>query len=150
MLRIERELSPGSRRDISPPRLPAADPPEHPAAGNGIVISFRRGQSDMQRESRRLVQLSITLIICLSLSSAFCPNLCSGNGDCDKFNRCVCREGFEGPDCSLRSCPWGSAWSDHANGIDQAHSSALCSNRGLCDHNRGKCVCYPGFTGKSP
>ena len=34
------------------------------------------------------------------------------------------------PDCSLRECPKGVAWSDHASGVDTAHALAECSNRG--------------------
>nr|XP_057939990.1 tenascin-N [Doryrhamphus excisus] len=32
--------------------------------------------------------------------SANCPNDCSGNGECQK-GKCVCQEGFLGPDCSI-------------------------------------------------
>ncbi|KAM9852627.1 uncharacterized protein tnxba [Aulostomus maculatus] len=31
--------------------------------------------------------------------SANCPNDCSGNGECEK-GKCVCQQGFQGPDCS--------------------------------------------------
>lgn len=50
-------------------------------------------------------------------------------------------------DCSLRSCPWGSAWSDYPTGTDVAHGEALCSNRGYCDYGTGFCACDPFYEG---
>jgi len=49
----------------------------------------------------------------------------------------------------LRICPFGNAWSDEAVGIDLAHQPAECSNRGLCDREKGQCQCHDGFTGKA-
>ena len=53
---------------------------------------------------------------------------------------------------SLRSehsglCPTGTAWTDNAVGIDNAHNQAECSNRGICDYASGKCMCEEGFEG---
>ncbi|KAJ8614227.1 hypothetical protein CTAYLR_001148 [Chrysophaeum taylorii] len=80
-----------------------------------------------------------------------CPNLCSNHGWCDNHDRrCECFIGFAGADCSLRTCPRGPAWADHPDNIladDEAHNSAECSRRGLCDAATGECLCDDGFEG---
>uniref|UniRef100_A0A3Q2R3U7 Tenascin N n=1 Tax=Fundulus heteroclitus TaxID=8078 RepID=A0A3Q2R3U7_FUNHE len=54
---------------------------------------------------------------------------CSGHGSYqDDTCSCLCNPGWEGPDCSLSSCP------------DE------CSDSGRCVD--GKCVCYEGYTGE--
>ncbi|KAM4557153.1 tenascin-N [Fundulus diaphanus] len=54
---------------------------------------------------------------------------CSGHGSYqDDTCSCLCNPGWEGPDCSLSSCP------------DE------CSDNGRCVD--GKCVCYEGYTGE--
>ena len=79
-----------------------------------------------------------------------CPNGCSGNGACSIVERvelpdevsdvngdgmlsgsigCVCDEGWEGSDCSLRSCP------------------NECSGNGACAQN-GTCYCYQNWAGQ--
>ncbi|KAH6829201.1 metalloendopeptidase / zinc ion binding protein [Perilla frutescens var. hirtella] len=59
--------------------------------------------------------------------SGQCPNACSFNGDCID-GRCQCFLGFEGHDCSQRSCPNN------------------CGGRGEC-LREGVCNCEPGYTG---
>ena len=44
-------------------------------------------------------------------------------------------------------CPNGTAWTDYAVGVDNAHNPAVCSNRGVCDYSSGKCMCEEGFEG---
>jgi hypothetical protein len=79
-----------------------------------------------------------------------CPNSCNGNGLCLKASRqCQCFNGYTGADCSLRSCPFGPAWTDQATGIDRAHNLAECSNNGLCERTLGTCTCRTGFEGSS-
>jgi len=92
--------------------------------------------------------LSVLLVVFRS-GLCFCPNHCDGHGECSKYNKCICNEGYEGGDCSLKSCPQGVAWSDHASGVDQAHSLAVCSNRGSCSFKDGTCECIAGWTGKA-
>ncbi|KAJ8011960.1 hypothetical protein DPEC_G00063740 [Dallia pectoralis] len=53
---------------------------------------------------------------------------CSGQGAYEHDTcSCKCNPGWEGPDCSVSSCP------------DE------CNDQGRCVD--GKCVCYPGYTG---
>lgn len=94
----------------------------------------------------------LILINILVVVWAGCPNLCSGRGNCDSENTCICLTGFDGsPDCSLsksrlycifrmfhnnhglESCPTGVSWDGKAQGLNTAHRTAECSNRGTCD-----------------
>ena len=52
--------------------------------------------------------------------------------DADRIFGCLCDDGFEGFDCSLRTCPAGT-------------DSRTCSDRGICDHETGKCKCFAGW-----
>eukprot|EP01040_Poterioochromonas_malhamensis_P003664 gene3664-3914_t len=82
------------------------------------------------------------------ITSHPCPGGCSGHGRCTSPSRqCACFEGYTGGDCSLRLCPFDKAWADQAQGIDNAHNLAECSNMGTCDRTTGLCVCREGFEG---
>lgn len=59
--------------------------------------------------------------------SGLCSNLCSLNGECVD-GQCKCFLGFDGEDCSLRTCPNG------------------CSGHGFCT-SVGICKCEAGYTG---
>ena len=77
-----------------------------------------------------------------------CPNQCSGHGHCAQpSNVCSCFNGYTGPDCSQKTCPFGGAWTDIAIGVDNAHNLAECSNNGICDRGSGICNCRTYFTG---
>ena len=41
---------------------------------------------------------------------ADCPNACSGHGSCGKWDMCSCYRGFQGSDCSLKTCQFGFAF----------------------------------------
>ena len=62
---------------------------------------------------------------------------------------CECFEGFDGPDCSLYTCPKGPAWVDTAVGFDKAHQETVCSNMGHCNQYYGICTCNKGFEGSA-
>eukprot|EP00929_Paragymnodinium_shiwhaense_P110060 TRINITY_DN76773_c0_g1_i1.p2 TRINITY_DN76773_c0_g1~~TRINITY_DN76773_c0_g1_i1.p2 ORF type:complete len:243 (+),score=46.61 TRINITY_DN76773_c0_g1_i1:64-729(+) len=97
------------------------------------------------------------------MASASCPNACSGHGRCSEFDRCSCftrkdgtvdSEGntvaaWQGPDCSLRTCPYAKAWVDVPFANNVAHLSAECSNAGTCDRKTGLCQCFPGYEGRA-
>lgn len=97
--------------------------------------------------------LFVTIILLILFynikSETLCPNNCNHQGTCDKFSRCNCFEGYEGGDCSLRSCPSGPAWGDKATALDKAHGLQICSGRGSCDRKKGLCICDEGFYGIS-
>jgi len=89
----------------------------------------------------------LTIAVFVEYIDAACPNLCNNNGLCGINNACLCHEGFTGPDCSQRICPYGTAWADKTTAIDTAHADSECSGAGLCDTSRGECRCFEGFTG---
>lgn len=100
----------------------------------------------------RLMLLLAILLLSLEKRSNVClaqgcDNNCNNNGVCSERARCICNEGYSGADCSLRVCPYGTAWSDFAYGKDAAHWSKECSNRGQCNTDTGLCACMDGFTG---
>lgn len=77
---------------------------------------------------------------------AACPNSCSNHGTCSQNDICSCYSNWEGPDCSLRACPFGNSWA-----LDAAdpHSYEECSGAGLCDRSSGQCLCFEGYSGFS-
>ena len=93
-----------------------------------------------------------TFIIAAALvgsAMAACPNGCSGNGICGANDKCSCYQNWQGPDCSLRTCTYSLAWADTADGTNQAHYYAECSNKGVCDRKTGECKCFDGYDGKA-
>ncbi|GLE07375.1 hypothetical protein PINS_up017537 [Pythium insidiosum] len=88
------------------------------------------------------------MVLLLHQALALCPNACSGHGVCDRYKVCRCQEGYFGHDCSLRRCPRGKAWGV-VSGVNNAHSSAECSGRGICSYDTGTCNCQEGFTGNA-
>lgn len=82
-----------------------------------------------------------------------CPGQvqCSGHGLCSESTfTCSCQTGWEGGDCSLRSCPTGLSWFDYPTKNEIAHvSMAVCSNVGICDYSSGVCTCGGNFVGRA-
>ncbi len=74
--------------------------------------------------------INIQGTLCILLKSGIEVIICC-------WNSCHCAAGYLSGDCSLRICPFGDAWSDEAIGIDKAHQPAECSNRGICDREKG-------------
>lgn len=99
------------------------------------------------------------LITLLPLARSECPRgsdkrICSGVGECDIYSRCVCSAGFYGPNCALRTCPSAKAWSSPAGTLVPnagptrgVHDDAICSARGVCHPETGRCECQFGFEG---
>jgi hypothetical protein len=84
----------------------------------------------------------------LAAANALCPNSCSGNGKCGQFDKCECHQNWQGPDCSLRTCPFELAWVDVGTDDNDAHYYAECANKGTCDRKSGECKCFDGYEGK--
>eukprot|EP00941_MAST-03F_sp_MAST-3F-sp1_P004552 g4552.t1 len=77
--------------------------------------------------------------------------ICNLQGTCDDTTKtCTCNSDYKGGDCSIKVCSMGRAWFDEATAPNVAHANGIeCSNMGLCDPERGKCVCDPRMTGDS-
>ena len=80
-------------------------------------------------------------------AQARCPSDCSGKGKCGEHDLCTCYPGYQGLDCSERTCFFGRAWGDVVKGEGLAHDYAECSGNGECDRKTGECTCFDGFTG---
>lgn len=89
-------------------------------------------------------------------------NSCSGHGVCDWcYNRCICQDGYGSSsdiimigknikkDCSEQVCQSGKAIVDVPSSPTQAHAKAECSNRGICNRDKGTCKCFYPFTGSA-
>jgi hypothetical protein len=96
-------------------------------------------------------------------ATAFCPNACSGHGQCQQSPKdsCACftrREqeysdnalvaAWTGADCSLRTCPLGRAWAASPQANNDHKQRIECSGKGACDRKSGECECYDGFWGE--
>jgi len=75
-----------------------------------------------------------------------CPNECSGKGYCRSNGKCQCNPGFNGNDCSLRTCPVAESWD---GGDYTVHELKECAERGTCNPKTGQCACFPGFEGSA-
>ncbi|KAF0691567.1 Aste57867_17235 [Aphanomyces stellatus] len=95
---------------------------------------------------RPLVALAAVLAL---VASSPCPHDCSGHGFCMKQGVCQCSASWTGFDCAIARCPLGPAWADYAQGNDNAHNLAICSNQGTCNPLTGVCACLTGFTGNA-
>ncbi|KAG9412062.1 hypothetical protein AC1031_017693 [Aphanomyces cochlioides] len=98
------------------------------------------------------------VVLFLEPTAAYCPNGCNAQGTCGANDKCTCylrnddftvaqEPMFQGADCSLRTCPRGTAFVDVPTANNAAHAMTECSNRGLCDHSTGLCQCFPGYEG---
>jgi len=56
------------------------------------------------------------LFALLGFAAAECPNACSGSGTCGSKDSCSCYNGFQGNDCSQRTCYFGIAHVDTPKG----------------------------------
>jgi hypothetical protein len=85
----------------------------------------------------------------------FCPGVisCSGHGECSgnpKY-RCTCSAGWQGADCSERTCPKSVSWFTIPSAENEAHLEEFveCGDMGDCDRSIGACLCSDGFVGSS-
>ncbi len=95
-------------------------------------------------------RLYVFLLLLLDLivwNQASCVNNCNKKGICNKYGFCECFDGYQGSDCSQRSCPRGRKLSSIANDTDTAHNIDECSGNGWCNHETGECSCAIPFTG---
>lgn len=100
-------------------------------------------------------KITTTDLLCRGLDTS-----CSGNGVYQHETcSCVCNPGWEGPDCSVSSCP--DECNDNGRCVDNrcvCHQGYTgddcsllacpgdCSDKGHCVD--GRCVCFPHFTGE--
>jgi hypothetical protein len=102
--------------------------------------------------STRLAAIGLAFMALVSVVNAACPNGCSNKGVCGQFDKCTCYPGYTEADCSARLCEDGKAWADikDTSVTDrEPHYFAECSNKGVCDREKGVCECLEGFEGKS-
>ncbi|CAM9423706.1 unnamed protein product [Ectocarpus sp. 12 AP-2014] len=83
-----------------------------------------------------------------------CPGeiSCSGHGVCSgsPTYACDCSDGWEGADCSLKTCPFGKSWFMRPTADNVAHLTRTeCSDMGTCDRVSGECACVDGFEGSA-
>ena len=90
---------------------------------------------------------ALALLWTVRLVIGSCPSACHWNGNCSVTGRCSCFSGWEGNDCSIRSCPMGHNIADIAYAKDSAHVLEPCSGRGTCDRTMATCICEPGWSG---
>lgn len=107
----------------------------------------------------------------IAMVAAECPNGCSGNGQCTASEQCVCSKhsivinkdgnednveyvAFTGADCSQQTCPRGTSWiqvpakPDPGKNVFCSHLKGVeCSDKGICNREKGQCECFPGYTG---
>lgn len=83
-----------------------------------------------------------------------CPGelSCSGHGTCSGYPTytCECASGWQGGDCSERTCPAAKAWFALPSEDNSAHSAlepVECSAQGVCDRSSGECLCSGLFEG---
>jgi len=83
-------------------------------------------------------------------ATAYCPNNCNSKGECGPYDVCTCvnhvdgSPAWTGADCSLRTCPMGTAFVGAVVGANNVHPLAECSNKGECSRSTGQCTCYKG------
>jgi len=65
-----------------------------------------------------------TLAIAASYVAAECNNMCSGHGVCGQNDACTCYRNWRGNDCSERTCQFGIAFVDTAQG-DLNHGGTI-------------------------
>jgi hypothetical protein len=73
---------------------------------------------------KNLIVLVALIAFTATYVSAECNNMCSGHGICSANDACVCYRNWRGNDCSERTCQYGVAFVDTAQG-DLDHDGAV-------------------------
>ena len=119
-------------------------------SSNGIGSSGERGDCGY----RHLVNSTEFHNATNIQSTSKCPFayelVCSGNGTCNENTGiCNCNNGYEGGDCTLKSCPSSRKW--WGDIITSRTTTSMCGGVGDCDYNTGLCYNCGGafnyFTG---
>lgn len=88
-------------------------------------------------------------------------NFCSGHGTCTASTTtgksCACYDSWgsasdpvqPSPDCSLRTCPTGTAHAALPTSNTRGHNHTECSSAGVCDRRTGACKCLHGRGGRA-
>ncbi|GAB9471524.1 hypothetical protein Gpo141_00008731 [Globisporangium polare] len=92
-----------------------------------------------------LVALALWLLVAVALTTAECPNGCSGNGACMQKDMCNCYKNFQGNDCADRTCPFGSAHVDTPKGDINMDMSRITPNWILTDSQQSPAGTYEFF-----
>lgn len=86
----------------------------------------------------------------------FSSHVCSPRPSTFFLDKCTCYHrpngdpAWTGHDCSLRTCPKGTAWaSELVVSENNVHPKMECSNKGLCDRQTGECSCFENYDGKA-
>jgi len=123
----------------------------------------------------------LSIVLFANRVGGYCEKSCSGHGTCNANDICQCYKSVDafpawtGNDCSLRTCPRGTAWVGDVVSANNMHPITECSNRGECDRRYhtndfctmiyyceqyisltyvfpgrlGTCICYPNFEGSA-
>ena len=96
-----------------------------------------------------MLRTAALFIAGLATAQAYCPNGCSGHGEC-VAGRCACESGFVGDGCETRQGAAPAANLDLALG-EHSCGRLLCGGHGTCVHGRADdtvlCACFDGYGG---
>ena len=107
------------------------------------VLCFFCGKLSRSKDDRA-VYLQLLVLLNTFFSFVLFP---SQKGKCTCYQSPNGDVAWTGHDCSLRTCPKGTAWAGKPVGSNDAHPLVECSNKGSCDRKTGECQCYSGYGG---
>jgi len=90
------------------------------------------------------------LALATNYAAAECNNMCSGHGECGANDQCTCYRNWRGNDCSERTCQYGVAFIDTAQG-DLDHDGLVTDDKpyssGTVNNQATKTQWAPSSTG---
>ena len=118
------------------------------------MIARDQGTLEMRIFPMKLLWMVLVLVLShFTPTDCACANDCSGHGVCSVENACLCDTNYQiVADCSLTTCPSGTAWVDKPYGnttYNLGHAAAECSNMGTCNRLSGQCECFSGYEGQA-